>query len=385
VLLSILLSSLVVAHVPSDGFGRSLAAVRFAEAGRAPLVVVGAPGAQMVCAFEGVKGEVRWCVRGKSWIGFEMAEIADLDGDGASDLAVEDGDELVLLSGASGVRMDSIRLHGGASSLAALQREGEACLVAGGLAKVTCLSIASKQVVWEYEDVWLPELRVSCVCSVPDVDGDGVQDVVAGFEWRWDGTSWALDTLREVLVCLSGATGKRLFGVNAKLGDRLGHSITACGDWNGDGIEDFVAGAPRIEVRNNSIEPGEGHAFVISGRDGEILSWLFSRSPTEGFGWSCATLPGVSQRILISAYEDLGEEALYGCSAIERKPRRLHAPGPFSDFGYLVHPVGDQDGDGVEDYAVSSVYQDLDCDWNGMVTIFSGASDCQLCVLRRSD
>lgn len=308
----------------------------------------------------------------------------DLDGDGASDLAATDRGEIVLLSGATGERLGSMpREH--VDTLESLETRQGHCLITGGGGAITCLSMDTKAVLWRYGAPFMSYHRVPCVRRIPDVDGDGVQDIVAGFEPEWESMSSTLHDVREVLVCLSGSTGRRLFGVNAQFGDRLGHSIASCGDWDGDGVGDFIAGAPQIVIRRNTVEPGEGYAFVISGREGEILSWIFSRRPTTGFGWSCAALEGTKPRLLISAHESLGEQALYSLSAADRKPRRLHAEDPFSDFGYLVKVVGDQDGDGVEDYAVSTVYQDIDCDRAGSVTVFSGADDCQLFDLRRTD
>ncbi len=338
-------------------------------------------------AYGGADHALRWCARPQSCFGFVLAEVVDLDGDRVSDLVARDGAAIVLLSGASGQRLGTIgnRYLSWDDGLDTLELEEGPCVVVGAYGHVSCYSIGSNRLTWEYEDPVDAQLRVPCVRSLPDIDGDGVREVAAGFEPSWDDLDPRREVLREVVVCLSGATGKKIFGVRAHLADRLGHSIAGCGDWNGDGIGDFVAGAPAMVISGDSLVPGEGHAFVISGRDGEILSWLFSRGPTAGFGYSCAELPSLSPRILISAYECPGEDALYSCSAIERQPRRLHAGGWFSDFGNLIKVCGDQDGDGVEDYAVSTVYSELDCDWPGMVTVFSGADDCQLFALRRTD
>src|SRR5258706_6136295 len=189
------------------------------------------------------------------------------------------------------------------------------------------------------------------------------------------------------VICLSGATGKQLYEVCATPGDRLGYSVAACGDWNDDGVPDFVAGAPRHVLAYGSISAGPGYALVCSGNNGAVLRRLEPESESVGFGYSIASLTGKTaagpQPILVTAFGDIGEGALYSHSPDDRWPRRGCARGPLTDFGSLVCTIGDQDGDGVEDCAVSSSPWNPDASWDGSVTLISCKDGKELCVLRR--
>lgn len=82
------------------------------------------------------------------------------------------------------------------------------------------------------------------VTSIGDVDGDGIDEVVVGAPEE-DGVSGVL-AYHGQIHCLSGATGaniwtKRYFNT---VSTRFGGALAAAGDVNGDGVEDVLAGAP---------------------------------------------------------------------------------------------------------------------------------------------
>jgi hypothetical protein len=107
------------------------------------------------------------------------------------------------------------------------------------------------------------------LATVPDVNGDGVAEVLAGSPGR----SAALQPGRVRL--LDGRTGVELFRVDGVAGDRLGRSVGPVGDLDGDGIGDVAAGAP-----------GVGVVAVFSGTNGALL--LAARGAPGSFGHALA-------------------------------------------------------------------------------------------------
>ena len=148
------------------------------------------------------------------------------------------------------------------------------------------------------------------VRSLGDVDGDGVADFGVGCP----GTSQLYcNSGSGVVHIYSGLTGAELYSKNAPLGgvpvDAFGWSIDGVGDVNGDGLSDFVVGAPLWA--SSTFQCGEGRAYICSGLDGAILQTLVA--------------PG-------------------------------NVPGAYQAFGRSVAGVGDVNADGVPDVAVGSEY-----------------------------
>jgi hypothetical protein len=101
-----------------------------------------------------------------------------------------------------------------------------------------------------------------------DVDGDGVPDVVTSAPTREAGGAKA-----GAVYLYSTKTGKLLWKVDGAAGDELGTGVEAAGDANKDGVPDVVAGAP-----------GNGKAYVYSGKDGRVLVTLTAESKEDTFG-----------------------------------------------------------------------------------------------------
>lgn len=146
---------------------------------------------------------------------------------------------------------------------------------------------------------------------IPDVDGDGVTDMIITATGNDAGGAGA-----GRVYIHSGATGEELFfATGGGAGWVFGHDATAAGDADGDGVPDFIVGAPGN---------GTGRAVICSGVDGSQIH-LF--------------------------------------------------PGEFAGdgFGYRVHGGGDYDGDGTGDFVIGARLNDANGLSAGRAYVYSGA------------
>jgi hypothetical protein len=74
-------------------------------------------------------------------------------------------------------------------------------------------------------------------------------------------------------------------------GDALGWALAAGGDWNGDGIADFAAGAPCASV-GNALRVGRVRIF--SGKTGALLKTMRGGEAEQQFGASLAWVPDLN-------------------------------------------------------------------------------------------
>jgi hypothetical protein len=157
------------------------------------------------------------------------------------------------------------------------------------------------------------------VSGAGDVNGDGLSDLIIGAAdaggtgegyvifGKTDGT--AID-----LNGLTNTDGFVIAGVNP--GDRLGRSVSAAGDVNGDGLDDVILGAPGYDPQGRN---DAGAAFVVFGKTGDrlvALSALVVDDRQQGFA--------------------------------------IHGADPGDMAGFAVSGAGDVNGDGFDDLLVSA-------------------------------
>ncbi len=196
----------------------------------------------------------------------------------------------------------------------------------------------------------------TAVAAVPDVDGDGVDDVLVGAQsedpyGNGDGKYGRAHVF-------SGATGALLYSIdspNPNYNGYFGYEVAGVPDTDGDGRGDLLVSAS-LETR----------VYLFSGADGTLLHELASPNPQAGvnFGGSIAGVPDVDGDgrgdLLVGAskedmgFEEAGRAYLFsGASGAHLYEFSSIAPEEFGRFGQDVAGVPDLNGDGTADLLVA--------------------------------
>jgi len=166
------------------------------------------------------------------------------------------------------------------------------------------------------------------VAGVGDVDGDGFGDLLIGTVPASDG-----DIPGKAHLVLGPVSGQLELGADAYViegslaGDQAGYKVSGAGDTDGDGLFDFLVGAPAA---------GDSSAFT----------------------------PG-------EAYLFLGQSSFMGM-VVDDAALVVQGVNDGDQLGYEMVGGGDLDGDGLDDLAITAVgYADL----TGKVYVALGASE----------
>ncbi len=115
-----------------------------------------------------------------------------------------------------------------------------------------------------------------------DSTGDGLADFLVGAPQSSDLTGVPVGP--GYVVLHSGATGAPVLTLTGgATGDRFGYSVGWTGDVDGDGLADFSVGAPR---RDGIGFPDAGRASVFSGATGTPLLVFDGAQASGGTGWA---------------------------------------------------------------------------------------------------
>lgn len=177
---------------------------------------------------------------------------------------------------------------------------------------------------------------------VPDVDGDGVVDLIVGAPG-----DVVTPTVIGKAVLYSGASGALLreFDGDA-IGDGFGNLVADLGDVDGDGVRDYAFAAPLRDVPGLPI----GAVFVYSGAGPLIRTFTGQASHGVGNAMSfVGDVDGDGVRDLI--YSDTSAATVYVTSGATGAVIRSHTGSP-NTFGVALGRTGDADADGIDDYAI---------------------------------
>ena len=213
------------------------------------------------------------------------------------------------------------------------------------------------------------------VARIGDVNGDDREDFAVGAPFSDAGGS------ESGRICIffggdsiSGSPDVIIVGKNG--GDHFGHAISAAGDFDGDGRDDLIVGAP---FRN---APGaeSGAAYIIFGAGGgpsndlddaleltgEIAGDHFGFSVTHAGNFLGAGSVSVAVGAPDNTADGLDAGAVYVYEGVvppsspdadfDLKIRNGAAARPGSRYGFAVEGIGRWDGDGYDDLAIGAPY-----------------------------
>uniref|UniRef100_A0A8C6HS30 Integrin alpha-V n=1 Tax=Mus spicilegus TaxID=10103 RepID=A0A8C6HS30_MUSSI len=159
----------------------------------------------------------------------------------------------------------------------------------------------------------------------------------------------------------------------------LGYSV-AVGDFNGDGIEDFVSGVPRAARTL-------GMVYIYDGKNMSSLHNFTGEQMAAYFGFSVAATdingddyadvfigaPLFMDRGSDGKLQEVGQVSVSLQRAVgDFQTTKLNGFEVFARFGSAIAPLGDLDQDGFNDIAIAAPYGGEDK--KGLVYIFNGRS-----------
>jgi hypothetical protein len=231
------------------------------------------------------------------------------------------------------------------------------------------------------------------VVGVGDWDGDGVDD----FAVSAPGVPGVVPLPCVLQPCKPNPQWGRVFVISGATGAlikkfeppeetlQFGYAMAPLGDINGDGKPDLAVGAP---VLTKSV----GRVYALSGADGSQIwkatesgAGLSQTQPIASFGATLAALhdingDGRTDLVVGAPFHDDGtgkmSGAAYVLSGSNGTQIRSHAPLQLSTvdrFGVSVTNIGDQNGDGKDDYMVGDSKASKVYLFNGADGSFLGA------------
>ncbi len=281
-----------------------------------------------------------------SGFGGALAPLGDVDGDGIEDVAagslgVATGEVFVLFLNADGSVRTRTRISNGVGGFPAALAPGDGFGRALG--------------------------------ALGDVDGDGVEDLAVGAPMDDDGgldrgAIWLLLLQSDGTVKSSRKVSSLVGGFSGTLTDRdnFGYALAALGDLDGDGLLELAVGARRDDDGSND----HGAVWILSlNADGTVASetkisatqggFTPDAGPSESFGQALAALgdrngDGVAD-LAVGAHRAGGVPKVWilhlnaagGVDSQVGIPLPVEGTSPIS-----LAPIGDYNGDGVEDLAV---------------------------------
>ena len=201
------------------------------------------------------------------------------------------------------------------------------------------------------------------VAALGDVDADGVADLLVGVPGKDIGGEDGLSNVGLAYI-FSGKTGRVIRTLNhpdaggAEAGAAFGTAMANAGDIDGDGVTDALIGAP-----------GEGQAFVFSGKTGSLIFTIASPFTEIFHSFGAAVAGGKDfnrdrkpDLVIGSPARESFQGAAYIFNGSDGSLQRTLLPAtrqPFAQFGASVFVSDDLTGNRRPDVAVGAPGQNL--------------------------
>ncbi len=275
-------------------------------------------------------------VQNGGFLGRSVVACSDLDDDGMSDFA----------AGAPGGNECSVTLFSGSDGHPIWTAMGETAALFG-----------------------------TSLTGTDDHDGDGIDDLIVGAPG-----AGAFGNGQVLIV--SGRTGQTILIVDGQTtrGD-FGWSVAALDDINSDDVADLVVGDPKGGLS------GQGEVSVLSGLDGSFISAALGNIRGSQFGLRVAPAgdfnqDGVPDYLVGAPFDDVGQGpngAVRAFSGSTGLPVYTVTGTMGMAVGYDVSLIGDIDLDGRPDVAAVSLGDDVFGINTGTISLYS--ADCNANVL----
>jgi hypothetical protein len=152
---------------------------------------------------------------------------------------------------------------------------------------------------------------------------------------------------------VSGADGSLLYEVTGEPGELFGRAVTGLGDADADGFDDFAVGAPRAAS-------AKGYAKVCSGQTGASVAQINGDCMYSTFGWQLDGLgdvngDGLPELAISQSSYDIKAACPGVIRVFDPTVGVLHAfPTEDPQFGLPseVAGIGDVDGDALTDLLI---------------------------------
>ncbi len=347
----------LVSPVPGDRFGFDVSQAGDVNNDGFDDFIVGIPhdgtnglysGAAMV--YSGVDGSVLYTYQGNAagrTVGFSVAGLGDINNDGFDDFAVGKPSAIPFSS-------------------------------APGIGRITVYSGIDGSVIRAHVGAAGSQMGEE-IANAGDVNGDGVNDILAGqpsFQANFNGGS------RGRTQVFSGADGALLHTVTGTIDTAMaGATVDGVGDINGDGLADFIVGAPR---GSTSTFLTVGNAKVFSGADASVLFQVENDISSTVFAENVAGLGDVNgDGVGDFSVSHGGRLSQNGGPPIIKPTVMVFSgadysliaklPANLSARSHSADRIGDINGDGMSDIVVGSFHQNGTPD-GGTVRVFLGGT-----------
>ncbi len=221
----------------------------------------------------------------------------------------------------------------------------------------------------------------SSLANVGDLNGDGVNDIAVGASGSKKPGSGSAEGAVEIL---SGTDGNLIWGRwGERQGDFFGTAITGGFDSNQDGVKDVVIGAPYYDL----LTFNEGRVYLVDGKTKKVMGTLDGPSTSSLYGSALATIDdvdgdGVADFLVgapLASFVFGTEGYVEVISGRDLTVIRTHSGVNLGDnMGQALTALGDVDHDEIGDYAISTPGYDGRGLNRGAVDVFSGATGIRL-------